>query len=113
MAVHAHRHGATTRAAAKHGRLLMGWSSRVLAVRRARIRGGGVWKHLVVDLIVGVDVVADRRDGGEARSGRDGGERDVDDVVAQPAAVWPPARRARRRGVATEHAEAVEAGLTG
>src|SRR5262249_57133415 len=57
----------------------------VLAVRRPGVRRGRVRKDLVVDLIVGIDVVAYHRDRGVGRTARHGGERDVHDVVTQAA----------------------------
>ena len=76
--------------------------TRVLAVRRPGVGRRRVREDLVVDLVVGVDVVADHRDRGVRRAAGDGGQRDVDDVVAEAPAVRPaaddaPAGRSCRR----------------
>src|SRR6185436_19775076 len=86
--------------------------SGILAVRRPGVRRSRVWEDLVVDLVVGVDVVADHRDRGEARPAGDGGQRDVDDVVTQATAVRPAPGGASGR-VTADEAEPAEPGLPG
>ena len=76
------------------------------------MRGRGVWEdHVELEVVLG-DVVADDGDGLVARSGRDGGERDVDDIVTHPAAVGPTTRDASGH-VASNESEAGEPGLSG